>query len=273
LKPKALVQHHPAYIDFCTKNQLGQRYKAITVQDVIPSGLTLVPGSITPSNLVCVASNSTCYLNGQVAAGTYNITFDVQIPKTCNTYKNCADIDITDAVELNAAGTPVGSLPEFSSIGQSCVEVPITVSNQCTPAALHIKKTHSPATFTNGGTGTITITVSNTGDPVIAPIQVNETLPAGLTMSPGSFSPVADVACVAEPASPSPQQVHCAYMGDAGVSPGGSFSFDLPVTVGADIGVDEVCNHAAVIKGCCGEAPNDTTEDCIPISKPERGQI
>jgi len=237
--------------------------QAIAVLDVIPSGLTLVPGSITPSNLVCVAINSTCYLNGPLAAGTYNFTFDVQISETCNTYKNCADIDVTDAIEFNAAGTPVDtSLPEFSSMGQSCVEVPVSVTNQCTPAALHIEKSHSPTTFTNGGTGTITIAVSNTGDPVIAPIQVNETLPAGLTIvPPGPFSPAPNIACIAGPILPTSQQVHCAYMGNSG----GNFSFDLQVNVNAGV-VKGVVNHAAVIKGCCGEAPNDTAEDTIPIN-------
>jgi len=234
--------------------------QAIAIQDVIPAGLTLVPGTISPNNLVC--SGSTCYLNGPVAAGAFNITFDVQISETCNTYKNCADVDVTDAYIAGAA------LPEFLSEGQSCVEFNVVNCSACAPAPLHIKKLHSPATFTNGGTGVITIAVSNTGsDPVMAPIQVNDTLPAGLTMPQGPFSPTADIACVAGSILPSPQQVHCAYMGNSD----GNFSFSFPVNVNAK--TDRICNHAAVIKGCCSEKPNDETRDCISITNKGRGAV
>jgi len=239
--------------------------QAIAVHEALPGGFTLA-GPITQvpaGSWNCNTASGTCYLNGPVVAGTpASLTFSVHVPEKCASYTNCAEIDVTDAF------TPGAAWPDFSSEGQSCVEFEVIGCNDCEPAKLHIEKTHSPATFTNGGTGTISVTVSNTGsDPVIAPIQVNDTLPAGLTMQPGPFSPAADVACVAGPTSPAPQQVHCAYMGNSG----GNFSFDLHVNVATD--VDKVCNHAAVIKGCCGEEPNDTTVDCIPISKPERGQI
>jgi len=243
--------------------------QSLAIQDlVLSAGFTYVSASLHPTDWSCNGNPGTCYLDGPITAGTYELTFDVQVPGECATYTNCADVDITDTyVDLDGNGV-ADPWPGFESEGQSCVDVAVTGCDVCTPAPLTIEKTHSPSSFINGGTGTITIKVTNTGSsPVIAPIQVNDTLPAGLTMPEGPFSPTADIACLAGPQSPPPQQINCSYMGNSG----GDFSFDLLVNVATE--ANEVVNYAAVMKGCCGEGPNDTTEDTIPIHGQETGSI
>jgi len=228
------------------------------------SSYTGTPPSVTIDNIVVPANSSVTF--------TVTVQADSSLVSTSGQQEILTVYNQATLTAVSGGGFPTGTLlsdwpgePGFED--KTPLDIVLCPSS-CEPAKLNIKKTHSPATFTNGGTGTITVTVSNTGtDPVIAPIQVNDTLPAGLTMPPGPFSPAADIACLAGPQLPPPQQINCSYMGNSG----GNFSFDLSVNVATD--VDKVCNHAAVIKGCCGEKPNDETRDCISITNQKRGQI
>lgn len=233
----------------------------IAIRDVLPNGLTLIPSSIVPAGMWnCNQSTGMCYLNGPIAAGTtVNMSFDVQLPKQCGSvqFKNCADMDVV---------TDNPKFP-FESQGQSCVTVEVAgCSGGCIPAKLSINKTHEPADFARGSTGMIGISVTNNGSsPLFAPIQVVDQLPSGLTMSPGSFSPSADLACVAGPTTPSPQQVSCSYMGSQ-LNAGDSFNFNFQVNVSPRAS-KIVTNHAFVTKGCCSGKANDETTDRIRIGK------
>ena len=136
---------------------------AVTVTEIVPSGLTLV--SMAGSLWNCPAGTNRCTRNDALAHGasypaitvTVNVSFTAASPQV-------------NAVNVSGGGAPVASATDPTTI----VLAPI----------LSITKTHS-GNFTQGQTGaTYTVTVSNAAGtaPASGLVTVTENVPAGLTL-------------------------------------------------------------------------------------------
>ena len=131
---------------------------------------------------------------------------------------------------------------------------------------LTIAKTHTPATFLRGSSGTYTLTVNNTGNqPTSGTITVTDTLPAGLSVNGGAAGTVtpggtnaANWTCSSNAASP--QVITCTS--SAVIATSGNSVFTLSVNVAPSAGTP-VVNNVAVAGG--GEAAanngNNTATD------------
>ena len=98
---------------------------------------------------------------------------------------------------------------------------------------LTLTKGHAPSTFTRGGTGSYTVTVTNGGTaPTAGTVNVTDILPAGLNVNGGAAGPVtvgdgAVWACSADGASP--QTITCSSSAALAVSGSSAFSFSVAV--------------------------------------------
>ncbi len=117
---------------------------------------------------------------------------------------------------------------------------------------LTIAKTHTPATFVRGSTGTYTLTVANGGNqPTNGTITVTDTLPAGLNVNGGAAGTVSsgNAAWTCNSNAASPQVITCTSSAVIAVS--GNSVFTLNVNVASGAGTP-VVNTASVSGG--GEA-------------------
>lgn len=127
--------------------------------------------------------------------------------------------------------------------------------------------------FTVGGTGSYTFTVTNAGFTASSgAVNVTDTLPSGLTVNGGAAGPIpaggangANGSCGAD--SSGPQTVTC-----SGAIGGGTSSvFSLSVAVGlvAAVGPDSVTNTAAVAGGGETNTGNNGASDATTVLSPD----
>jgi uncharacterized repeat protein (TIGR01451 family) len=93
----------------------------------------------------------------------------------------CTDQD-GDVVASGSGGTFALVAPVLAPAPQT---ITCRITNRARQANLSITKTDGVATYTPGGTATYVITVSNAGPDAVSGAQVNDTLPAGATLSAG----------------------------------------------------------------------------------------
>lgn len=125
---------------------------------------------------------------------------------------------------------------------------------------LTIAKTHSPISFSQGGTGTYTLSVTNTGNgATTAPVTVTDTLPAGFTYVSSTGT---NWICF-----PSGQVVNCTY--DA-VAPAGQPlpNLTLTVSVSPTTAPGIYTNTATVPRDGVNQVPPNTATDQTPVLGP-----
>ncbi len=219
----------------------------VTVTDTLPTGLSFVAGSAMGAGWSCSADTVTpqtvtCTSSAAIApSGTSTFTFNVNVgvgvavPTVTNTASVVGGGDTTSA-ESNADQTTVLS-PDLT-----------------------VAKTHIPTSFVRGSTGTYTITVRNGGAaPTSAQLSVTDTLPTGLSVPAGTFTPGgangAAWSCTA-----SGQTVTCTSTAAIPVTAGSNSStFSLPVSVAVNV-APSVTNEARVSGG------NEATANVTPYS-------
>ncbi|MGW5407013.1 hypothetical protein ACWEVZ_22470, partial [Streptomyces spiralis] len=138
----------------------------VTVHDTLPAGLTA--SSISGSGWSCTLATLTCTRSDILPAGG-----------------NYPPISLTVDVAANAPAQ-VTNTATVTGGGDSTTHTandPTTINPSAHPS-LTIDKSHS-GNFTQGGTGTYTITVGNSGPGATdgSTVTVHDTLPAGLTAS------------------------------------------------------------------------------------------
>ncbi len=215
---------------------------AITVTDVLPTGLTYV--SATGTNWTCsaVAQSVTCSNPGPVApsASLPNITLTVSVGAG-------AVPAVTNTATVSTAGDSNGANDSASD--------PTTVQPAPSPD-LAIQKTHT-GNFTVGSSGDYTITVSNVGTASTSgPITVSDVLPTGLTFSSATGS---GWSCSAVG-----QAVTCSTPGP--LAPANA----LPaITLTVDVGpaaAPSVTNTATVATSGDSNASNDANSDPTTVN-------
>lgn len=138
------------------------------ITDELPAGLTYVDGSAVPAPTT-VAGGKITWEIGELATGEHTFTYSATVDETASgTLTNLACVD-TD--EIDAA-----------LCDQTTVEV--------TPPALDIDKVNNAeGPVARGSMVEYTLTVTVTNGP-IAPLEVSDTLPDGLTYVVGSADPM-----------------------------------------------------------------------------------
>ncbi len=146
----------------------------VTMNDFLPFGMTAT--AITATGWNCSAlptSFVSCTRSDALATSSSYpaITMTVRVDGAA-TSPEINTASVSGGGELNTAND--------SAIDSTIINAPI----------LAITKTHSPATFTVGQTGTYTITVSNTGNATTSttPVNVSDFLPLGMTATDLSAS-------------------------------------------------------------------------------------
>lgn len=128
-----------------------------------------------------------------------------------------------------------GSGTSFALIAPALSPAPVTITcritNRTRQADLSISKTDGSGTYTPGGTATYMITVSNAGPDAVVGAVVNDTLPAGVTLSaPWSCVATAGVCSAASGGAVGDQVVNLSV----DLTAGGQATINVPVNFSAD---------------------------------------
>ncbi|WOD39611.1 hypothetical protein [Nodosilinea sp. E11] len=215
----------------------------ITVTDTLPTGFTYVSAS---------GSGWSCGANGQIVTCTNPNDLPV----------GSSAFNLTVAVDSSAASNSVNTATVTSAtrdpnLSNNSAADPTTIVQG---PNIQLAKTHSPATFVTGTTGTYTLTVSNSsGFDAVGPLTIIDTLPAGLTYSSASGS---GWSCTANG-----QTVICTN--PSGLNNGQTSGLTLTVNVNPDVATPSVTNTATVSSGSFDTNPADNTaSDITDTSKP-----
>jgi uncharacterized repeat protein (TIGR01451 family) len=216
----------------------GPTFGTVTVEDMVPSGLTLV--SMAGPGWTCVPGGDTCTRNDALAGGSSYPPITV----TVNVAANATSPQVNQA-EVSGGGSGLGSTSDSTTI------IPVA-------PALSITKSHT-GHFYRGETGaTYTVTVSNTGNaPTSGTVTVVDNAPVGFTnvsmsgtgwtcpspgasctrsdaLAPGASYPDITVTVDVAPDAPLPSltnQVTASGGGSASASASDPTTIDYPILV------------------------------------------
>lgn len=171
--PSTFVRGSTAtYTATITNNSTVNLTAPVTVTENLSSGLTLVSGSAT-AGWSCGQSGQTvtCTSLTAVLPPTASVSFDVNVdPSTANT--------VVDNAFFGAANdpAPVSCTPPVSGCASLTTSVISAAPN------LSVALSANPDPFTQGGTGTYTAVVTNSGNATATgPLTVTDILPPGVS--------------------------------------------------------------------------------------------
>ncbi|MBR5027114.1 DUF11 domain-containing protein [Candidatus Saccharibacteria bacterium] len=175
-------------------NNIGQKELThVILNDSLPEGLTLVPGSVELSkkgsttwdkqtdsseyNLGTIGSGQTVYIRYKAKAGTDFDCTGKEITNTAKiTYDGITAAGITDEDQASVTVRKTGD--ECTQITKASVKKEVSVNDG--------KTYKDKAEILPGETATFKITVKNVGDLYVGHIAVDDKLPEGLTLVEGS---------------------------------------------------------------------------------------
>ncbi|WP_211231704.1 IPTL-CTERM sorting domain-containing protein [Ottowia thiooxydans] len=247
-EPSTLVVGQSAnYILTISNNGGAATNAAITVSDVVPTGLTL--GSM-PSGCGATGQTVSCTISSLAINGTTSFTIPVTAQNSINGQSIQNTASATGGGDPGCpVGTPLASLPARC---QGSVTTPISAPQ------LTLTKTASD-NFAVGVAGSYVLRVENTGSAAtVGDISVIDVIPASLTIG------TLPSGCVR-----SGQQVTCTQT--ASLAQRGSVSFTIPVTPTA-AAAPSVSNTATVLGGgdpVCPNAVNCTSTVVRDVNAPQ----
>jgi len=164
------------------QNPTGAAYTGAAFTDTLPAGLTVfgTPASPQCGGTITSTTGTVTLAGGVIPAsatpplplGTCTIAFQVTTP-----------VNAPTATRTNTI--PVGGLTTFEGVSN-----PAAVStNLNVQAGLTVLKAFAPASFTAGGTSTVTVTLRNHTGAAFTGVNLTDTLPANLTVSGTAASP------------------------------------------------------------------------------------
>ncbi|WP_431241343.1 PKD domain-containing protein [Flavobacterium sp. P21] len=172
-------------IEVFNNNALGGATTAtnVAVRDYIPSGYTLVPGSVSNSGQYNVGDNTILWSGLTIPVGSQIVlTFDATV-KASGTYVNNAEVVASD--QFDPDSTPNNNISTEDD--QDNVTFTLDVVD------LSLQKTVSPTTVSINDNVTFTIAVTNSGPNNGTGIRVLDHLPPGYTYisdnSAGKYNP------------------------------------------------------------------------------------
>ena len=160
-------------IQVFNNNSLGGTVDAtgVAVRDYIPSGYTIVPGSVNLAGQYNVGDNTISWYGLMIPNGTkLNLTFQATIKPT-GSYVNVAEIIASD--QFDPDSTPNNHIPTEDD--QDSVGIILDVAD------LSLHKSVSPATVSINDNVIFTISVTNSGPNNATGVTVSDHLPSGYT--------------------------------------------------------------------------------------------
>lgn len=209
----------------------------VTITDTIPAGLTIT-GTTGP----CVVTGQTVTCNvGSLAPGaSASVTITVTATDTaCPEVSNFASVKADNELAANAGNNVSNSV----KVNVTCPSPDVKVEKQDDVTAGGVA---------SGAQFTYTVTATNLGGSVATDVNINDTIPAGLTIVSASNG------CTI-----SGQDVTCA-LGNLAAGASASVTITVQATDGA---CPEVVNHATVTAGNepAGNQANNTSNDVTTL--------
>ncbi|MBB4801622.1 gliding motility-associated-like protein/uncharacterized repeat protein (TIGR01451 family) [Flavobacterium nitrogenifigens] len=154
-------------------NSLGGTVTAtgVSVRDYIPSGYTIVPGSVNLAGIYNVGDNTVTWNNLSIPVGS-RLTLSFQaVIKSTGSYVNNAEIIASD--QFDPDSTPNNNIATEDDQDDASIILDV--------ADLSLQKTVSPATVSINDNVIFTIRVTNSGPNNATGITVSDQLPPGYT--------------------------------------------------------------------------------------------
>ncbi|MFD2588861.1 gliding motility-associated C-terminal domain-containing protein [Croceitalea marina] len=144
----------------------------VTVEDIVPSGYTLVPGTVSNGGVFNAGDLSIVWSNLTVVFGaTLDLSFDATV-NTTGVYDNTAEITASDQPDPDSTVNNASPAED----DQSTTAITLQSSD------LSLLKTVSPTTASVGETVTFSLEVSNAGTSNASGIAVSDVVPSGYTI-------------------------------------------------------------------------------------------
>ena len=144
----------------------------VTVEDIVPSGYTLVPGTVSNGGVFNAGDLSIVWSNLTVVFGaTLDLSFDAIVNPT-GSYDNTAEITASDQPDPDSTANNADPAED----DQSTTAITLQSSD------LSLLKTVSPTTASVGETVTFSLEISNAGTSNASGVAVSDIVPSGYTI-------------------------------------------------------------------------------------------
>ncbi|WP_165872170.1 DUF11 domain-containing protein, partial [Tenacibaculum sp. M341] len=168
-------------IDIFNNNALSNNRDAtgVAVEDVLPAGFSLVPGSVNFGGSYDLATKTLSWSGLSVTNGsTLTLTYQATV-NASGSYTNNAQITASDQFDADSDPTVDETLDDLGDGNPDDDEDTATLTIQS--ADLELTKSVAPTSASVGENVIFTITVSNAGTNTATNVEVTDQLPAGYT--------------------------------------------------------------------------------------------
>ncbi len=226
----------------------------VTVADLLPAGLTLT------ANVTCTATGSALCtpVTGSIGGTSFVMTHGVVGAGAGNSLIFTVPVAFAGGMTAN----PLQNTATATDIatGASASD---TDSDVLAPqVSLAVAKTDGSATYTPGGTGTYTVTITHGGLSDATNVTVNDPLPAGVTLTANATCVPIGAASCGTVTGTTGQTIFGATGASIAAGAGNSLVFTAPVAFAANLSTDPLDNTATatdVLSGATGTATDSDT--------------
>ena len=149
----------------------------VQITDIVPTGYTYVTGSMTGGDTRNESGAPTLvWTINSLGVGSTTLTFQAVVQSSGN-YKNTAQVTASDQYDPDS--TPNNDDGDQSEDDENFMVV-IPQQTDSSPAII-ITKSASPSVVTAGTLVNFRLTITNTGNVLLNPVNIIDTLPTGLT--------------------------------------------------------------------------------------------
>ncbi|WP_405209328.1 PKD domain-containing protein [Aquimarina sp. LLG6339-5] len=213
----------------------------VSVEDLIPLGYTLVPGTVSNGGLYNAGNLSITWVGLDVASGsTLNLTYDV-IVNSSGPYVNSAQIIASDSFDPDSDPSTDNTVDENGDADPDDDDED-TANVTIISADLSLGKTVAPASADVGDSVVFTITVTNGGANSATNVVVEDQLPAGYSYqsdnSGGNYAPGSGVWNVGTVAVGSPESIQITALVNAPTGAIGEYNNVAEITASDQLDPD-----------------------------------
>ncbi|SEK94666.1 conserved repeat domain-containing protein, partial [Aquimarina amphilecti] len=213
----------------------------VSVEDLIPLGYTLVPGTVSNGGIYNAGNLSITWVGLDVASGdTLNLTYDV-IVNSSGPYVNSAQIIASDSFDPDSDPSTDNTVDENGDADPDDDDED-TASVTIISADLSLGKTVAPASADVGDSVVFTITVTNGGANSATNVVVEDQLPAGYSYqsdnSGGNYAPGSGVWNVGTVAVGSPESIQITALVNAPTGAIGEYNNVAEITASDQLDPD-----------------------------------
>ncbi|RKN10771.1 DUF11 domain-containing protein [Aquimarina sp. BL5] len=213
----------------------------VNVEDLIPLGYTLVPGTVSNGGIYNAGNLSITWVGLDVASGdTLNLTYDV-IVNSSGPYVNSAQIIASDSFDPDSDPSTDNTVDEDGDADPDDDDED-TANVTIISADLSLGKTVTPASADVGDSVVFTITVTNGGANSATNVVVEDQLPTGYSYqsdnSGGNYAPGSGVWNVGTVAIGSPESIQITALVNAPTGAIGEYNNVAEITASDQLDPD-----------------------------------